>query len=259
MTQFDGTSALVTGGADGIGRAIAEGFLRDGGKVHILDVDAAAIDTFRGDAGSGLSGTAVDMGDADAVAKAVSDAGLVLGGFDNVVNNVGIAGPTGPIEGMEVDAWQQCINVNLNSMFYTLRAALPAMKAKQSGSIVNIASTAGLYGYPLRTPYAASKWAIIGMTKSLAIELGQDHIRCNAVCPGSISGDRMKRVIAAEAEKTGKAEQDIVAGYKKQSALGTFIDAEEIADMVMFLCSDAARKVNGQVISVDGYTETAGS
>lgn len=252
-------AVLISGGAAGLGRAIARGFLDRGAFVHVLDKDADALDALRREAGPELTGHAVDMGEPQAVEDAVASAGERLGGFRALINNVGIAGPTGPMESLDVAAWQACLNINLNSAFYALRAVLPAMKSAGAGAIVNIASTAGLYGYALRTPYAASKWALIGLTKSLALELGPHNIRVNAVCPGSIAGPRMDRVIAAEAVATGTSEASVRAGYAGQSAMGRFIDAEEIADTVLYLCSNAAARVNGQVIAVDGYSETAGS
>jgi NAD(P)-dependent dehydrogenase (short-subunit alcohol dehydrogenase family) len=173
-----------------------------------------------------------------------------------LVNNAGIAGPAGPTEDCDIDAWRQTLAVNLDGAFHCLRHAIPLLKETGAGSIVNIASTAGLYGYPLRAPYVASKWALIGLTKTLAIELGPHGIRANAVCPGSIDGPRMDRVIAAEAAARSVSQASVREAYTRQTSLRCFIDAADIADMVLFLCSDAGARINGQAMAVDGHTES---
>ena len=179
-----------------------------------------------------------------------------MGGVDVLVNNAGISGPAGPVDTLEPEAWRQTMEVNINGQFYCTRRVVPALKAQRSGSIVNIASTAGLFGYPWRTPYAASKWAVIGFTKSLAMELGEYGIRANAICPGSINNPRMDGVIAMEAAVSGRSEAEIRQQYAKQVSLQTFIDPEEIANMVLFICSPLGAKITGQALCVDGHTET---
>jgi NAD(P)-dependent dehydrogenase (short-subunit alcohol dehydrogenase family) len=146
--------------------------------------------------------------------------------------------------------------VNLDGAFYCLRHAIPLIKAAGAGSIVNLSSTAGLFGYPLRAPYVASKWALVGLTKTLAIELGPFGIRANAVCPGSIDGPRMDRVIAAEAAARGTSEAVVREAYMRQTSLRSFIDASDVAEMVLFLCSDAGAKITGQAMAIDGHTES---
>ena len=130
------------------------------------------------------------------------------------------------------------------------------MRESGGGSIINISSTAGIMGYPLRTPYAASKWAVVGLTKSLAMELGPSGIRVNAICPGSIEGENMQRVIAAEAQARETDPVSLRKSYEKQNSLRTFIAPEDIANMILFTCSDAGAKISGQALSVDGNTET---
>jgi len=129
------------------------------------------------------------------------------------------------------------------------------LKKNKKGSIINISSTAGLFGFPLRTPYVASKWAVIGMTKSLAMELGEFDIRVNAICPGSVSGDRMKRVIEAKAKSLGISEKELQEDYESMVSLKTFVDKEDIANMALFLLSNEAHKISGQIMTVDGNTE----
>jgi NAD(P)-dependent dehydrogenase (short-subunit alcohol dehydrogenase family) len=175
--------------------------------------------------------------------------------IDALINNVGIAGPTGKLEELNINDWKETIDININSHFYYTKCAIPLLKKNNGGSIINLSSTAGIFGFPLRTPYAASKWAIIGMTKSLAIELGEFNVRVNAICPGSVSGDRMKRVIEAKAKSLGVTEDSVQKDYESMISLKTFVDKEDIANMSVFLLSKEAHKISGQVMTVDGNTE----
>lgn len=253
--QVEGKRVIVTAAADGIGRAIAEAFLDGGARVHVCDVNAGALDAFKAERPD-LGAHVTDVSDGDAVDALFDAAEADLGGLDVLVNNAGIAGPTGTLESMTGEEWRRTLDVNVVGMFHCLKRALPLMKAAGGGAVVNLASSAGVMGYPLRTPYAASKWAVIGLTKSLAMEAGPDGVRVNAICPGPVTGDRMERVIAAEAAARGVAEDDIRASYTSLTSLRSFIAPEEIAASVLFLCSDAAAKITGQVLSVDGNTET---
>ena len=159
------------------------------------------------------------------------------------------------MESLSLSDWQNTIEVNINGHFYFTKYAIPLLKANQGGSIINISSTAGLFGFPHRTPYAASKWAVIGMTKSLAMELGDFNVRVNAICPGSVSGDRMGRVIEAKAKSIGVSEQELQQDYESMVSLNTFVDKEDIASMALFLISNEAKRISGQVMTVDGNTE----
>ncbi len=159
------------------------------------------------------------------------------------------------VESLSLSDWQNTIEVNINGHFYFTKYAIPLLKANQGGSIINISSTAGLFGFPHRTPYAASKWAVIGMTKSLAMELGDFNVRVNAICPGSVSGDRMGRVIEAKAKSIGVSEQELQQDYESMVSLNTFVDKEDIASMALFLISNEAKRISGQVMTVDGNTE----
>ena len=178
-----------------------------------------------------------------------------LSSIHALINNVGVAGPTGTMEDISVDDWNQTIETNLNSHFYFTKNAIPLLKQNNGGSIINLSSTAGIYGFPLRTPYAASKWAIIGVTKSLAMELGKFNIRVNAICPGSVSGDRINRVIEAKAKSLNTAIKKVKEDFEEMVSLKTFVDKEDIANMAVFLLSSQAQKVSGQIMTVDGNTE----
>ena len=246
---------LITGAASGIGRAMAEAFLQQGDQVHICDVSSAALEQVQTEL-AGLSVSQTDVGNAEQVDQLFVDAHNALGGLDILINNAGVSGPTGRIEDLDLAAWRATLAVNLDSAFLCSRHAVPMLKQAGGGSIVNISSTAGLFGYPLRSPYAVAKWGLIGLTKTLAIELGEFGIRVNAICPGSIRGPRMDRVIEAEASAKGVSEQEIREGYTQQVSLRTFIDPEDIANMALFLCSPAGAKISGQALSVDGHAES---
>ena len=246
---------LITAGGAGIGRAIANAFSAAGARVAVCDVDADAL----ADAKSqwqDLSTTHCDVSDPAAVDRLFEETLARLGGLDVLVNNAGIAGPTAAVEDCDTEGWRQTLAVNLDGSFFCARRAIPALKAAGGGAIVNLSSTAGLFGYPLRSPYVAAKWAIIGFTKTLAMELGAHGIRANAICPGPVDGPRMDRVIAAQAEARGVPEGEIRDSYTRGVSLRTFIQPEEIAHTVLFLCSPAGAKISGQALAVDGHTES---
>jgi NAD(P)-dependent dehydrogenase (short-subunit alcohol dehydrogenase family) len=246
---------LVTAGASGIGAAIAARFRADGALVSICDRDEPAVRSAT-EADPDLHGAVGDVADAGDTERWVAAVVDRWGGVDVLVNNAGVAGPTALVEEIEPAAWRGCLAVNLDSHFLMARLVVPHMKAQQSGAIVTISSTAGLYGYGLRTPYAASKWAVIGLTKSLAVELGPFGIRANVVAPGSVDGPRMGRVIEAEAARRGVAADVVRQEYVESQSVPRFVQPSEIADMCAFLASPQAAMVNGQVIAVDGHTET---
>jgi NAD(P)-dependent dehydrogenase (short-subunit alcohol dehydrogenase family) len=255
MRGIAGKRVLVTAGGAGIGRTIAAAFLAKGARVWICDIDAAALAATKG-AHPDLGGTRTDVAHEGAVDAMFAAIGQALGGLDVLVNNAGIAGPTGPIETLDPADWRRCVAVNLDGAFLCARRAVPLLKAAGGGTIINISSTAGLMGYPLRTPYASAKWAVIGLTRSLAIELGPHGIRVNAICPGSVEGARMARVIAAEASARGVSEEAVRQGYLRTTSMRSFVRPEDIAAMALFLCSDLGASISGQAIAVDGNTET---
>ena len=246
--SLKGLRALVTGGGSGIGRVIADCLLREGASVIAADLDAST----KPDVVADVSTTA----GVDSLFGVVRDQ---LGGLDLLVNNVGVAGPTAAVENMDPDEFDRCVQICLGSAFRCTRAAVPLLREGSSDrqrSIINISSTAGLFGYPLRSPYVAAKWGVIGMTKTWAMELGPAGIRVNAICPGSVGGPRMDGVIEREAATVGLPERDIRAAYEGQVSMRSFIDASDIGEVIVFLASPAARFINGQAFAVDGHTET---
>jgi NAD(P)-dependent dehydrogenase (short-subunit alcohol dehydrogenase family) len=176
------------------------------------------------------------------------------GGIDVLCANAGIAGPTALVEDIPLEDWKNCVSVNLEGAFLASKFAAPLMKQAKAGSIILTSSTAGQYGYPNRAPYAAAKWAVIGLMKTLAMELGPYGIRANAICPGAVEGPRMEGVLEREAKTKGMTRDQVYEGYASGTSMGAFVTAEDIANMAVFLGSDAARLVSGQVIAVDGHT-----
>ncbi len=252
-------NVIVTGAGRGIGRAIAEIFAREGARVFVCDIDPDLVREMDREE-KGIRAMTADVGSEREVEEFFDAALAHFGGrLDVLVNNAGVGGPTGAIESMSLEEWMDTFEVNVHSAFLCMRRAVPVMKQAGTGCILNISSTAGLMGYPLRTPYAGAKWAIIGITKSLAMELGPAGIRVNAICPGSVDGPRMNQVIVKEAAALGVDESEVRKGYVRQVSMRTFIDAEDIGESAVFLCSDRAARVSGQAVSVDGHNETLAS
>jgi len=255
---FSGKRVLVTAGSDGIGRVTAESFLKAGARVHVCSRNGEKLKRCASEL-PGLTFTAADVSKYEDVERVFADIEKKLGGLDILVNNAGISGPTGRVDEIEPEAWEQTMRTNIDSQFFCARLAVPMMIKAGGGVIINMGSTASLFAYPLRSPYAASKWAVIGFTKTLAQELGRFKIRANAICPGCVNGPRIDGVIKREASALGVAEDVIRQGYLDQTAMNTFIDAGDIADMCLYLCSPAGAKISGQVLVVDGFTENCHS
>lgn len=246
--------AIITGGAAGIGAVVTETLLRQGARVAILDPDATALGPWS--SVPGVVALPVDVADPEAVAEAVPPLLSEWGGIDLLVNNAGIAGPVALAEHADFDEWRRCLDVGLASHFLMSQQVIPLMKAQQDGCIVSIGSTSGQYGVGLRTAYAAAKAGLIGLVKSLAIELGPHSVRVNAVCPGSVRGPRIERVTAAEAAQRGIAAAEVEAEYVAGQSIARLVEPQEVADLVVFLSSSEARMISGQAIAVDGHTET---
>lgn len=244
-STLNGRRALVTGGGAGIGAGIAEALAAAGAAVRTADANRLTPADY-----------VVDISEDDAVAEMFARLDRDLGGIDILVNNAGIAGETGLVEDLDPDSFDHCLRVNVGGTFRVTRHAVPRLRASEAGCVVNISSTAGHLAYPLRSAYSASKWAVEGLTRTWAAELGPAGIRVNCVAPGTVAGNRMDGVIAAEAAATGATVDSVRRGYVEQVAMRTLVEPADIAAMVVFLSSDAARFVNGQVVSVDGHTET---
>lgn len=237
---------LITAGANGIGLVMAQAFAATGAQVWVTDVDAAAIAGLP----EGIRGTCVSVADEVGMAALMAEIAADWGGLDVVCVNAGIKGPTAAIVDTDLAEWRDCLAVCLDGAFLTVKHAAPLMD--RGGAMVFTSSTAGLYGFPYRSPYAAAKWAMIGLMKTAAMELGPKGIRCNAIAPGSVEGPRIDRVFAAEAEAKGMTPAAVAAGYAAGTALGCLVTAQDVADMAVFLAH--APRISGQVIAVDGFT-----
>lgn len=241
---------LITAGANGIGREIARAFATTGAKVYVCDIDEAGLTAIRKEI-PGLIAAHCDMASRTAIERMVPEAVAALGGLDVLVNNAGIAGPTLPVDQMPAADWDKVVAVNLTAMFDVSRLAIPHLKKSQAGSIINLSSIAGRGGFPNRSPYAATKWGVIGFTKTLAMELGEWKIRANAIAPGAVGGERIERVFAGRASISGRTiEEERDRAMAEQSIKGT-IDPQDIAALAVFLASDAGKSISGQVIPID--------
>ena len=247
--------AIISAGGSGIGLSIAQSLHTLGYRLFIVDINPHHVAEFQRVYGEG-SAQVCDVSDPHQVDTAFAAFRTQHERLDVLVNNAGIAGPQGALEDIAVDDWQRTIDTDLNSLFYMTRHAIPLMKAQRSGAIINMSSNAGLSGCPLRSPYAASKWAAIGLAKTWAMELGPWNIRVNALCPGSVSGSRIEGVIARDAEARGMTPDAIRRVYQRQGSLRQFTDPEDIAAMVGFLAGPGGKKVSGQAIAIDGHTES---
>jgi len=249
-----GLRVLVTAGAAGIGREIARAFAGEGAKVHVCDVDAKALRALaRSD--PKITRTRADVADRTDVERLFKEALKALGRLDVLVNNAGIAGPTGRVEEIAPKDWDRCLAVNITGQFNCARAAMPHLRKSRNASIVNLSSAAGRLGFPMRTPYSASKWAVVGFTKSLAMELGPEGIRVNAILPGIVEGDRIRRVFAAKAKVRGISFEQMQAEALSMVSMRTTITPQQLADAILFICSPRGRTISGQAISICGDTQ----
>jgi NAD(P)-dependent dehydrogenase (short-subunit alcohol dehydrogenase family) len=246
---------LITAAASGIGLVMADAFAAADARVYICDADTTALQAAL-QSRPHLAGMVCDVAQEAQVGDLLGRATAHLGGLDVLISNAGISGPTANVEDMAFADWQRCIAVNLDSVFLCAHFAAPIFRAQGSGSIVNMSSTAGLFGLPQRAPYTAAKWAIRGLTKALAQELGPAGVRVNCICPGSVSGDRMDRVIAAQAAATGATLEAVRDELTRTVSLRTFVSAQDIANMALFVTSSAGARISGQELVVDGHTET---
>jgi len=245
---------IISAGASGIGWAITKICLSKGATVYLCDIDAKNINKTKKHP---LNNKRLFTYECDA-----SDEYDVENFFDKVIkktkkinaliNNVGIAGPTGAIEKLSSEDWEKTLKVNVVSHFYFTKLAIPMLKKNREGSIINVSSGAGIMGFPLRSPYAASKWAVVGMTKTLAMELGKFKIRVNAICPGTIKGNRMVRVIRDKANFLKMSKKKIEKEFISMASMNCWIYEEDISKFCSFLISDDAERISGQVIGVDG-------
>ncbi len=254
MNELAKKVALVTGGGYGIGKKIALRYAEAGARVAIA---ARSVEPMRETcaelekAGAEAIWLQADVSKEADCARMVEETVKRFGRIDILVNNAGIAGPTKRITDMSLAEWQEVLDIDLTGAWLASRAAIPPMDRQRSGNILMISSGAGRRGYPLRSPYAASKWAMIGLTQTLAGEWGARGIRVNCICPGAIEGDRIERVIRARAESLGQPYEQVKQAFVSQAALSRMATEDEVARVALFLVSEASSGVTGQTINVD--------
>ncbi len=255
MRPRPGLKVLVTAGASGIGAAIARAFAEVEARVLVCDVDREALARFAS-AHPAIATVPCDVAEEAQVEQLFREVETRLGGLEVLVNNAGIAGPTGGVAEISPADWRRTLDVNITGMFLCTRLAVPLLRKGKDGAIINLSSVAGRLGYAYRTPYAASKWAVVGFTQSLAKELGPEGIRVNAILPGVVRGERIERVFAARAEALGISVDEVRKSYLDKVSLRRMVEPEDMAAMALFLCSPAGRNISGQALSVCGNTET---
>jgi NAD(P)-dependent dehydrogenase (short-subunit alcohol dehydrogenase family) len=252
----DGRRVVVTAGAGGIGLAIATAFAARGDRVHICDIDQAALQKVT-DSNPAITATVCNVSDRASVEAFVQAATGTLGGIDVLVNNAGISGPTASVEEMDPDQWEAVLAVNLTGTFNVTRLAIPYLKRSDAGVILIMSSVGGRFGYPDRSPYATTKRGLLGFMETLAIELGGDGIRVNAIAPGAVEGERIQRVLRGRAEATGRSLEDVTADALGIQSLKRFVDPDDIAALALFLASDSAKSITGQTFPIDGGSKAA--
>lgn len=245
---------LITAGASGLGLEMARAFHEEGARVFICDIDAPALEAARTEL-AGIETAVADVSSEQSVAALFDQVQRALGGLDVLVNNAGIAGPTGYVETLSLADWERTLAVNITGQFLCARLAVPLLRESDAGAMINLSSAAGHLGFAGRSAYSASKWAVIGFTKTLAIELGPSGIRVNAILPGAVEGPRIRAVIDAKARTLNRPVDEVAAEYENQAAMGSMVSARDIANMVVFAASPAARHVSGQALVVDGFTQ----
>jgi NAD(P)-dependent dehydrogenase (short-subunit alcohol dehydrogenase family) len=245
--------AIITG-ADSTARVIAEAFLARGDRVAVCDVRDEAVAEFSRSNPSAFA-MACNMGSEADVSYFMAEAIADLGGLDFLVNVVGMAGPTKPTEDVTPDEWKTTLDVNISGQFYAARAAIPHLKGQRFGGIVNFSTASTRTLLPNRSPYIVSKYAVEGLTRNLARELGSFNVRCNAVLPGGINNERVRLIQQRIADQKGISIEAVAEEGLQYVSMRTLIEMEEIADTVMFLCSDKAKHITGQLIGVCGNLE----
>jgi NAD(P)-dependent dehydrogenase (short-subunit alcohol dehydrogenase family) len=249
--NLGGMRVLLTAGASGIGLEIARGFVREGARVHVCDLDRRLLEALA-QSDPQLTRSHGDVANRADVARVWAETLEALGGLDVLINNAGIAGPTARVEEVNPEDWDRCLQVCITGQFNFTRLAVPELKASRNASIVNLSSAAGRFGFPLRTPYAAAKWAVIGFTKSLSRELGEFGIRVNAILPGIVAGDRQRRVMEAKAQQQGISHEEMERIAFTNASIKQYVTAQQLADQILLLCSARGRTISGQAIAIDG-------
>ncbi len=248
--RLDGKTALVTGGGEGIGRAVANIFATAGAHVIVAGRREQPLnDVARAIGGNAMACDITRPQEVKALFKSATE---LTGRLDILVNNAGIPGPIAPVSEVDMGAWRACMEVNLFGAMNCLQEAARIMSAQRSGAIVNMSSLMGIQGYPMRSAYCASKFALVGISEAMARELGPVGVRVNTLLPGAVSGENMDRILAQRAEAEGRPVADIVReNYTNPAALKRWVDPEEVGRAALYLASDLSSATTGETIKVD--------
>ena len=254
--NFKNKKIVISAGASGIGWATAKECLDKGAKVFVCDIDENSINKLKKHPlnNKRLFSFICDASNEKEVSNLFKQIKKKTEKIDALINNVGVAGPTGTLEKLKTKDWEQTLKINVIGHFVFSKFAIPMLKKNKGGSIINLSSTAGIYGFPLRSPYSASKWAVVGMTKTLAMELGKFKVRVNAICPGTVKGDRMDRVIRDKAKFLKISKKAVENEFVSMTSLNTWVYEKDIGMICCYLISDNSLRISGQVIGVDGNT-----
>lgn len=253
--KLAGKVAIVTGGGKGIGRAVALLFAREGGSILLNGTTKEAIEAVAEEInrqGGRAIAYQADIADEAKVKQMIETTLSEYGKIDILVNNSGIAGPTAPLVNVSLEDWQRTFDINLTGAFLCAKYALPSMIEQKSGCVLNITSVGGLGGYPYRSPYSASKWGMIGLTKTIALEVGRYNINANAIAPGPVRGPRIEAVLQKRAEQLGRTYEEVEQEMVEGTALRRMVENEDIAAMALFLASDEGRNITGETINISG-------
>lgn len=248
--RLDGKTAVITGGGTGIGSAVAKVLAAAGANVIVAGRRAELLRVVA--QATGGHAVTCDVRDANDVAALMATAVDRTGRLDILVNNAGVPGPIANVADVDMDAWRGCLEINLFGAMNCLQAAARIMRSQSSGSIINMSSLMGLQGYPMRTAYCASKFALVGITQAMARELGPHGVRVNALLPGAVSGENMDEIVARRSKAEGRPAADIIRdSYTDPSALKRWVDPEEVGRATLFLASDLSSATTGETIKVD--------
>lgn len=251
---LEGLRVAISGAGSGIGLEMARRFAQEGASVFIGDVNPAALGKLA-TSDPTLGSAPCDVADRGSATGWMAACVASLGGIDCLINNAGIAGPTGAVEAISPEDWDRTLAVNITGQFNLTRLAVEHLRKSANASILNLSSAAGRLGFALRTPYAASKWAVVGFTKSLSKELGPDGIRVNALLPGLVDGERIRNVFASKAAAKGIAAEEQQAESMSHASIKKLVPTSELADMAVYLASRRASTISGQAISICGDLE----
>ena len=247
---------VVTAAASGIGLVVANAFAANGDRVHICDINEKGLHEATEGTPS-ITATVCDVSNRSSIEAFVKAAAEALGGIDVLVNNAGISGPTTPVDEMDPDQWEAVLGVNLTGTFNVTRLAIPLLRRSDAGVVVIMSSLGGRFAYPNRSPYAVTKRGLIALTETLAVELGDAGIRVNAIAPGAVEGDRIRRVLQGRADASGRSLDEVTADALSLQSIKRFVDPDDIAALALFLASDSAKSITGQTIPIDGGSKAA--